>query len=211
VLTAAHCLYDGQSGERLDDGTLRFLAGWRNGRALAERTVRRAVAHPDYDPSPVEGARKSGSDLALLVLDQPIRSGRIAPIPAGAEGPLGPQVGIVSYARDRSDAPALQEACDVIGVDAGLAVLSCSVDFGSSGAPVFQMGPEGPRIVSVVSAKADYEGAPVAVGVLVDEPLARLRQMVAEGESGFGNNTLSGSHFLSAGERSQTGAHFVRP
>ena len=35
VLTAAHCLFDRRTGERLDDSRLEFLAGWRNGRAEA--------------------------------------------------------------------------------------------------------------------------------------------------------------------------------
>ena len=43
VLTAAHCLYDKESKQRIDHGEVEFLAGWRNGRAGAYRNVRRAV------------------------------------------------------------------------------------------------------------------------------------------------------------------------
>ena len=46
VLTAAHCLFNNQSGQRIDHTKIEFLAGWRNGRASAHRTVRRAVVHP---------------------------------------------------------------------------------------------------------------------------------------------------------------------
>jgi len=43
VLTAAHCLFDKSTGERVDPQSIEFLAGWRNGRAAAYRDVRRAV------------------------------------------------------------------------------------------------------------------------------------------------------------------------
>lgn len=211
VLTAAHCLYDGDTGARLDDGDIRFLAGWRGGQALAERTVRRAVAHPDYVHDPSAGANNSRHDLALLLLTQPIRSTQIVPLPVAPDEPLGSEVGIISYAHDRAEAPALQETCDVIGAEAGVAVLSCSVDFGSSGAPIFHIGPAGPRIVSIVSAKADYDGDPVAVGVLLAEPLRALQQIMAEGEGLFRDGVPTGVRVLSGGERAETGARFVRP
>src|SRR5210317_2128262 len=43
VLTAAHCLYDRDTKQRIDHGNVQFLAGWRNGRAGAYRDIRRAV------------------------------------------------------------------------------------------------------------------------------------------------------------------------
>jgi len=211
VLTAAHCLYDGDSGVRFADEAIRFLAGWRNGQALAERTVRRAVAHPEYVHDPASGANNSRFDLALLILDQPIRSTQVVPIPVAPEEPVGNEVGIVSYAFDRAEAPALQKVCGVIGAESGVVVMSCNVDFGSSGAPVFHLGPAGPRIVSVVSAKADYDGEPVAVGVLLDEPLRVIQAIVAEGEGLFRDGVPTGVRVLTGGERAETGARFVRP
>jgi V8-like Glu-specific endopeptidase len=211
VLTAAHCLYDGDSGIRFADESISFLAGWRNGQALATRSVRRSVAHPDYVHDPESGANNSRFDLALLILDQPIRSTQVVPIPVAEGEAIGDEVGIVSYAHDRAEAPALQRVCGVIGSEAGVVVLSCNVDFGSSGAPVFHLGAAGPRIVSVVSAKADYDGSPVAVGVLLDDPLAVLRAIVAEGEGLFRDGVPTGVRVLTGGERAETGARFVRP
>ena len=49
VLTAAHCLFDKSTNERIDHKTVEFMAGWRNGRASAYRDIRRAVVHPDYE------------------------------------------------------------------------------------------------------------------------------------------------------------------
>jgi protease YdgD len=217
VLTAAHCLYNGNGAARLADGSMRFLAGWRNGRALTERRVRRAFAHPDYVHDPGAGVEDSRFDLAILVLDEPIRSTRVVPFPVVTGQSVGREVGIVSYAKGRTDAPALQSACGVIGFEAGLVVMSCSVDFGSSGAPVFHMGPEGPEIVSVVLAKAEYEGDSVAVGTLLGSNFTELQQVVAEDDGGgprpgiVRTDKPGGARMISAGERPETGARFVRP
>jgi protease YdgD len=215
VLTAAHCLYEGENAARLEDDSLRFLAGWRNGQALTERQVRRAIAHPSYVHDPTAGVEESRFDLAILLLDRPIRSRRVQPFPVVTGQSVGREVGIVSYAKGRTDAPALQSACGVIGFEAGLVVMSCSVDFGSSGAPVFHNGPEGPEIVSVVLAKAEYDGDPVAVGVLLDQNFAELQEAVADSVTRLPGavrpGAPDGARMIIAGERPDIGARFVRP
>ena len=55
VLTAAHCLYEQATGRPLDPAEFQFLAGWRNGRAVAYRGVRRAVP---VDAAPAVSARR---------------------------------------------------------------------------------------------------------------------------------------------------------
>ena len=140
VLTAAHCLYDERSGDLLPVGAFRFLAGWRAGQAAAYRGVRRAIAHPDYVLEPGEGRISVTNDLAILQLDQPIRNAAIQPMPTGERPRKGDEVGVVSYAHNRAEAPSLQEVCHVLARQSGSLVLSCSVDFGSSGAPIFVTG-----------------------------------------------------------------------
>ena len=46
VLTAAHCLYDKATGQRIDLSQVEFLAAWRLGRASAYRAARQAVIAP---------------------------------------------------------------------------------------------------------------------------------------------------------------------
>ncbi len=72
VLTAAHCLFDRQSGARVDAKVIQFLAGWRNGRAEAYRGVRRAVVHPSYVFDGPDRMDRVAHDVALLELDQPV-------------------------------------------------------------------------------------------------------------------------------------------
>jgi protease YdgD len=211
VLTAAHCLYDHDSGERVPDDSIEFLAGWRNGQALAYRQVKQAVAHPDYLHAGEPQGENSRFDIALLKLDQPIRSTQITPFAIGSHDDLGADVAVVSYAFDRADVPSLQQVCGVLGEQDGVIVMTCDVDFGSSGAPIFAIRDWQPEILSVVSAKADLDGAPVAIGVLLDGPLALLESSLAAQIGLFLDGAPGAVRVIAGGERAETGAKFVRP
>ncbi|AOZ70478.1 trypsin [Rhodobacter xanthinilyticus] len=167
VLTAAHCLFDSLSGKMIPTDQIQFRAGWRNGRAVAYRGARRAVAHPSYQYQGADKIDRVAWDLALIELDQPIRLPQLRPF--GLDGPPAPgeHVEVVSYAHDRAEAPSLQKSCTVLERPADVVLMDCSVDFGSSGAPVFAIRAGAPQIVSVISAKAEYNKTPVSLGTLV--------------------------------------------
>jgi protease YdgD len=203
VLTAAHCLFDKNTRQRIDHETVEFLAGWRNGRASAYRNVRRAIVHPDYLFDGNVSSERVRNDVALLELDQPIRNTTIKPFETAARPRKGDQVGVVSYAKTRSEAPSLQEVCTVLARQEGVLITSCSVDFGASGAPIFVFEDGKAHIVSVVSAKAEVEGEEVSLGTALGAPLARLQ---AELVAGKGAN-----RFQVDGVRNDTGAKFVKP
>lgn len=211
VLTAAHCLFDKATDERIDPARIEFLAGWRRGRASAYRSVRRAVVHPDYEYGADASTQRVRNDVALIELQQPIRNTTVIPFETGERPARGEEVGVVSYAMDRSEAPSLQEVCSVMARQQGILVMSCDVDFGSSGAPVFSFSGERPRIVSVVSAKAELQGERVALGSTLEEALGLLQ---AELDSGGGFNQADAtrsSRITVGGPRNKTGAKFVKP
>ena len=208
VLTAAHCLFDKETGARLETGSMEFLAGWRNGRAVAYRGVNRAVEHPDYVYAGTDSLDRVAFDLALLQLDQPIQLPSVTPFGTDARPAKGDEVGVVSYAQDRADAPSLQEVCHVLGRQPGVLVLSCKVDFGSSGAPIFAIKDGVARVVSVVSAKAEVEGRPVALGTSLEEPLAELQAMMSVAAPGQ-HSGVARVRVLSGG--APGGAKFLRP
>ena len=200
VLTAAHCLYDRDSGKVFDAAEMTFLAGWRNGRAEAYRGVRRALPHPDYDFSGEDRVARVRHDVALLELAQPIRLSGVTPFATEPRPARGEAVGVVSYAHDRAEAPSIQEVCDVLGRQSGVLMMSCSVDFGSSGAPIFVLRDGVARIVSVVSAKAEVGEKPVALGTVLDGTLDDLRALVGR------------VPVVPAGQRQTAGgAKFLRP
>jgi len=174
VITAAHCLFNKITGERVPSEEIEFQAGLRFGRAEAYRGIRRIVLHPDYDFSDENRLGRVGSDLALLELDRPVRNGHVRPFQTQLRIQVGQTVQVVSYAKDRADAPSREDSCTVLTRDNDILVLSCSVDFGASGAPVFAMFSGQPRIVSVISAKAEWEGQPVALAAVMEGELDTL-------------------------------------
>lgn len=204
VLTAAHCLYDKTSRERIDPAKIQFLAGWRLGRASAYRAARRAVVHPEYRYDQETTAEGMRHDIALIELWQPVRTPSIVPFETGDRPKRGDEVGVVSYAQDRSEAPSLQEVCSIVSRQLGILVMSCDVDLGSSGAPVFSFEGESPRIVSVVSAKAEVSGKNVALGTPVGDALQVLQ---AELSAGRGLGSSSGA----SGANKNIGARFIKP
>ncbi|MBL9073185.1 trypsin-like peptidase domain-containing protein [Tabrizicola sp.] len=208
VLTAAHCLYDKTTGVKLRPEEIEFQAGFRNGRAVAYRRVSRAVAHPDYRFSAEDKLDRVTDDIALLELSQPIRLPSLAPFETGAAPVEGDPVGVVSYAQYREEAPSIQEGCEVLAGQRQALILTCNVDFGSSGAPVFSFRDGVARVVSVISAKAEVDGRKVAVAVPLAEPLVALRAALEDSRAGSGTGAKSVS-VLSGGNGE--GAKFVKP
>lgn len=210
VLTAAHCMFDRDTGLAIDPSRMQFLAGLRNGRALAYRDIRQALTLPDYVQTGSVGAQTSRYDLALLQLNQPIRSTEITPFDVISSDAIGADVAVVSYAADRAEAPSLQQLCGVLGQQDGVIVFSCDVDFGSSGAPVFSMQNGVPRIVSVVSAKAELDGDRVALGTNLDAPLASLYALLEADRGAFRDPLPAQVRVITPGQRNDTGAKFVQ-
>lgn len=213
VLTAAHCLYDKTTGQRFPIDKMQFLADWRLGRAAAYRGIRRAVQADGYSYAEANRVTQMGHDLALLQLDQPIRLPSIQPF-AVATGDLqaGDRVAVVSYAQDRADAPSLQQTCGVEGTRPGVLIMSCSIDFGSSGAPVFVLRNGVPAIVSVISAMADAGGRRVSLGVDLAGVLAPLQARLTAAMNGTLVETVpvQGGGGLPT-ETGTGGAKFLRP
>ena len=208
VLTAAHCLFDKETGARIDATEIEFLAGWRNGRAAAYRLVKRALAHPDYVYAGLDSADRVAFDVALLEPDQPIRLPSITPFETDIFPGKGDEVGVVSYAQDRAEAPSLQEVCHVLGRQPAMLILSCNVNFGSSGAPVFSIIDGVAKVVSVVSAKAEVDGRQVALGTALEGPLQTLMAELDAPEGGA-PGTVASVTILSGG--APGGAKFVKP
>ncbi|PZQ96672.1 MAG: trypsin [Cereibacter sphaeroides] len=180
VLTAAHCVYDGSTGQPEDVSTMRFRAGLSDGVSIAEVAVARAVAHPGYDPQEQTGKNSIGHDLALLQLAEPIPAAVASPFVVQSPGSAG-EVSVVSYARGREDALSWQRSCRVLGRQQGLLAFNCDVDFGSSGAPVFDRSGNRARIVSIISAgRKDAEGT-IAFGMELPSLLADLKTALRSG------------------------------
>lgn len=210
VLTAGHCLFNKETGQRIAEADIEFLAGWRSGRASAYRGVRRVIVHPSYEFTETSAEHRVRYDLALLELDRPILSTTIQPFATHAQPAKGAAVGVVSYAHDRAESPSLQEQCNVLARQSGTLILSCHVDFGSSGAPVFVFEDGAAQIVSVVSAKAMARDRQVSLGTSLEEPLAEMMAVLATSDGVF-SRPMPTIRVMSSTQDGGTGAKFLRP
>jgi V8-like Glu-specific endopeptidase len=104
----------------------------------------------------------------------------------------------------------MQDTCDVMSAQNTLLVMSCSVDFGSSGSPVFAFGPDGARIVSVVSSKAKSGDQPVSLGAPLEAQIDTILGMMAHG-AGFPEGSVFRPLRAEKDTRKDTGAKFIRP
>lgn len=234
VLTAAHCLEDSRTGRAHSVGDLRVALGLRDNRAEITRGVRSFVtlAHaPDRagQAGEAEPLARVPADLAVLELDDPVGARVLQPMAVsratgGAGSTDGQVLSVVSFAQGRSREAALQDDCILIQRQAGGSLmLDCNVDHGASGSPVIAMGVDGPRVVAVISARAeiDLEGFPraaVALAAPLDSDQAqRMIQRIPLANLGTGAPTgaLTGAPTVRIrrpeGASAETGARFVRP
>jgi V8-like Glu-specific endopeptidase len=208
ILTAAHCVYD-TDGSLIAADRFSFQAGLRDGRAEATRGIVRAVPHPQYKfRENATDAPAVALDIAVLELDRPIRMARLSPYQIAPRPITGDAVRVVSYGRGREDAASLERECTVLGRDLGVLIMTCHVEYGSSGAPVFMNVGGEMRIASVVSAMARMDGAQVALGTSLAGPLNTLLSHFTT----LGPERPGGTQrMITSGERNNTGAKFVRP
>lgn len=170
VLTAAHCLYNPRTGAPVPAEEFRFVAGLRIDAKAAVRRVARVVPHPEFSFDGTADPAEVGADLALLLLAAPIEDATVPPLVPGklAAGP----VMIVSYARDRPQAPSMEAPCRVIAGFGDVLTLDCAVTYGVSGAPVLQGEGAALRVVGVISAMGKtIGGGDVALAARVEPGL----------------------------------------
>jgi protease YdgD len=239
ALTAAHCLVDGVTGRPHPLGDLQVRLGYRNDRAAATRGVvevltprRSGGAGGDGagggagggGARPVDGdLQQIADDLAILMLDQSVRMAQLTPLAvSGGQAGDGQVLSVVSYAQERSEAAALQDDCILIARRAdGAMVLDCNVDHGSSGAPVMEMRGGEPRIVAVISARAEmqldgFPNAIVALAAPVDGVAGRtLMRAAAQMPGAQAQDAGGGDQGVQirrpGAEAPGGGARFVRP
>ncbi|TDT77493.1 V8-like Glu-specific endopeptidase [Litoreibacter halocynthiae] len=175
VLTAAHCVYNKRTGKLRDAGDIVFRAGYRHGRSAASRVGKRFVVHPEYDyGGGTNSYSEIATDVAVIELEHPINSAAIQPFRTHRQPSANDRVMVVSYARGRSEIPALEDGCKMTHAAADVLHYTCDIDFGSSGAPVFVMTDQGPQIASVMSSGGRRGSRDVSLGVAMGPSVDRM-------------------------------------
>lgn len=174
VVTAAHCLFNPRTSLEVPLRVIRFVAGWRKGEYVASRRVIRAVLPENYIYSGAPGVRTIGVDVALLELDDPIDLDGAHALKVG--GLLnGNPLSLVSYSKSRAHAPSIHDACPMRRISGPVAALRCTVHPGASGSPVIAEVNGEPRLVGVISARAQADRGPIALAVMIEPTLRHLR------------------------------------
>lgn len=174
VITAAHCLFDPRTRQQVSPSMMHFVAGLNRGGFVAARRIA-AVALPEaYRFDGTVTRETVENDVALLRLRDPIPASVALPAqPAAAR--LGAPLALVSYSRQRPHAPSLETGAMVLGREGRMLVLDFSVTYGASGAPVFAEMAGHRQLIGIVSASATLSGKQVALTVLTESLLARLK------------------------------------
>ncbi|MDZ4134020.1 MAG: trypsin-like peptidase domain-containing protein [Paracoccaceae bacterium] len=149
VLTAAHCVTGGGANAPMSAANLRFSAGWRDGAAVATRRGAEVILAGGQTVT--DGAL--AQDMALIVLDTPITTTLVKPLPFGPPARPGETFALVGYRRDHPQIPYLDPACMVLGAVPPVLALTCAVVSGNSGAPVLRQTVDGWQIVAVMVAQ----------------------------------------------------------
>ncbi len=150
VLTAAHCIYRGNTRHFLQPSSVHFVIGYAHGSFVGHGRAIRLDIPAGYDPAHERAT--AGRDWALLTLDTALGSPtdilRLfeAPLPLGAPLVLG------GYERDHEEVMEADLHCRLTGwagggADNDLMRHDCSATSGSSGAPVLARGPDGSWLV----------------------------------------------------------------
>lgn len=208
VLTAAHCLRSVVRAGHVEG--VRFRAGLRDGRAVATRTAKLAVIHPDYDPDRRSTLSNVRNDVGLVQLDTPIPAAVAAPFAVDRLPRTKRKVSVVSYGKGRDAALSRQAVCEVLGRQGGVLAFDCDVTFGSSGAPVFDDSARRVRIVSLVSAGTRGQSDKIAYGTELFERVEETKHALRAGTGVVGQTDFN-SRRVGVGQSNDTGARFLRP
>jgi len=211
VLTAAHCLYNNDTGKMAEPHLVEFRAGWRDGKSIAKRAGRFAIIHPKYVQSNRANGDKIRNDVALLQLSAPILSTHANPFKTASGVSTGQKVSVVSYGAGRNDAPSRQRSCDVLEAADGLVVMSCDVVPGSSGSPVFALRNGRQRIVSLVSSVGHANGRQVSYGMDIKVPLAQILADFRAGKGVYPAITFDAKRIRVGSKNNSGGARFLKP
>lgn len=211
VLTAAHCLFDRNSGEAVAADRVVFRSGYLKGDALSERRGAKFVVADGYVPGGnMHDIENVTRDVAILRLQSPISSSEADPFRIAETGGTG-TVQVMSYGRGRTEAMSWQRRCDLTRESGALKLFDCDITFGSSGAPVFVKTGSRVRIFSLVSGTAMLnDGSKIGVGMALPRVVSELRAKLRNGDAPTAKVSTGARRIKIGGGKSESGAKFIR-
>ncbi|MBT5569759.1 MAG: trypsin-like serine protease [Alphaproteobacteria bacterium] len=176
VLTAAHCLWNKRTRSWLVPDAINFLAGYRRGDFVAHGKV---VDYTLADPlvTPIDGARFSPNDWAILYLAEPI-DGITGILPLGISGTPVREYLQAGYSKDKPHILTVDEGCKVDDRPRQdkLLLHKCDAVSGDSGSPILGIAGDELVVLGVHIATRRYkEGESTGIAIPVDSVSAASR------------------------------------
>jgi protease YdgD len=149
LLTAAHCVFNSRTEAFFPPPALHFLLGYSQGAFVAHAQGTGIIVAPGWDPN-----GGTGSDWALVTLDQPLGTADRLVGFASAPPAAGQAAMIAGYSGDFVEVITADTSCHIVGFGsdaAGHRFLrhDCAATQGASGAPLFVREGTGWRIAGI--------------------------------------------------------------
>jgi V8-like Glu-specific endopeptidase len=179
VVTAAHCVTNGETGLPVPFYKLNFVAGWHDGEHAGGAVASFVRVRDGF----AEGAGATrpklaqfAADLAVITLKTPLLG--VVPMPVAAQSEPKGAVTVLGYQHNRREVLTDYIGCQSTAMDPDFLGLSCAVVSGTSGGPVFEKTAEGWALVGVVVANTGQSDSAIkGLAVRVDQTrLAPLLQ-----------------------------------
>jgi V8-like Glu-specific endopeptidase len=171
VVTAAHCVTNGETGQPMPFYKLNFVAGWHDGEHAGGAVASFIRVQDGYaDEAGVARPKlaKFAADLAVITLKTPLLG--VTPMPVSATSEPNGAVAVLGYQRQRREVLTDYLGCQGASIDPDFLGLSCAVVSGTSGGPVFEKTQDGWALVGVVVANTGRSDGPIkGLAVRVDQ------------------------------------------
>lgn len=172
VLTAAHCFWNPRTRRWLDPRSVHFLAGYSQGKYLAESAV---ASYRLSDPSltgPEAIKADHGKDWAIVELAQPVGDavGYLPLMPLASSTALIAQAG---YSQDKPHILTVHENCHISGRGHGGEIHhDCDATHGDSGSPILVRHGEQIGVAAIHVATAWNDRIATGIAIIVSAPVA---------------------------------------
>jgi protease YdgD len=163
VLTAAHCLYNFNDRRWTLPMEVHFVAGYHRGEYSEHAVGDSFTISPKWNPDIAKDEANIGNDWALMELD---RSLNVEPVALSRmsfqqmkQGADDGELTIAGYNGDYAEILTQHQGCRLVAKAEGgkLLLHDCDATYGSSGAPLLMMTPDGAEIVGLQSAVVELE------------------------------------------------------
>lgn len=176
VLTAGHCLFDGE-GRRIAGYLLQIQDAQEPfGKTTSQEryyAIEQVILHPKYRFDEQDTAARARHDIALLKVEKNLVGVTVADVQKAPISFSAPNIVDAVYL---NKADLVYQECQALGRDRGAVVTSCSIPAGASGGALIRRDGDVAQLVGILSLRASWRDQAVAFGVDLARQLPALSE-----------------------------------